>query len=75
LYCATVEKVHIVWGPVSGTRRFKSPVYTLCLVVMSGYVAIIVLLFVGKISFFREDKACVIGLQHYASIPLIAYDL
>jgi hypothetical protein len=29
----------------------------------------------GKRTYFRGDGACVIGLKHYASIPLLSYDL
>jgi hypothetical protein len=72
----SVEKMHIVWAPIAGSRRMKSPVYLFSLCILAGYGAIIVLLFVGRISHFRhEDGFCVIGLQHLASIPLIAYDL
>ncbi|KAG6919188.1 hypothetical protein DXG01_008486 [Tephrocybe rancida] len=30
---------------------------------------------IGRNHFFRDDKACVIGLKAYASIPLLSYDL
>jgi hypothetical protein len=42
---------------------------------MLGYIAVIVLLFVGRIGYFRDGGACVIGLKHFASIPVLAYDL
>jgi hypothetical protein len=53
----------------------KSPVYIFAFAVAFGYLVIIVLLFVGHIARFRADGACVIGLRHLASIPLISYDL
>jgi hypothetical protein len=67
--------MHIVWAPIAGTRRMKSPVYLFTMVVLSGYGVIIVLLFVGRIAKFRDDGVCLIGLGHLASIPLISYDL
>jgi hypothetical protein len=67
--------MHIVWAPITGSRRMKSPVYIFAFAVALGYVAIIILLFIGHIARFRADGACVIGLRHLASIPLISYDL
>jgi hypothetical protein len=72
---SAVEKVHIVWGPVTGTRRMKSPIYLLCLATMLGYGVIIILMFIGRNAYIRESGRCVIGLKHYATIPLISYDL
>ncbi|KAG6865970.1 hypothetical protein C0991_009972 [Blastosporella zonata] len=75
IYAFLGEKVHIVWSPTAGRPRFKSPVYIVCFVTVSLYVAIIVLLLIGRNHFFRADDACVIGLKPYASIPLLTYDL
>jgi hypothetical protein len=67
--------MHIVWAPIAGSRRIKSPVYLVTMIILIGYAAVIVLLFVGHIAKFRDDGVCVIGLHHIASIPLITYDL
>jgi hypothetical protein len=67
--------MHIVWAPMVGSRRMKSPVYLFSMVILSGYIAIIILLFVGRKARLREDGVCLIGLRHIASIPLISYDL
>ncbi|QRV96315.1 transmembrane protein [Ceratobasidium sp. AG-Ba] len=42
---------------------------------MLPYLVIAILMFVGRVAYFREDRACVIGLQKYASISLLTYDL
>jgi hypothetical protein len=69
--------VSIVWAPLtgSGVRRRSSKVYIFCLCTLAGYLGIIILLFIGHIGFFRADGVCIIGLRHFASIPLVAYDV
>jgi hypothetical protein len=44
----TVEKVHIVWAPVVGSKRSNSVIYRICSFLMLGYIAIIILMFIGK---------------------------
>lgn len=70
-----VEKVHIVWGSGLIYQRLKSPVYLFCCANMVGYGIIIILAFIGRIAFLRSGGHCMIGLKHFASIPVIAYDL
>ncbi|KDQ56345.1 hypothetical protein JAAARDRAFT_59236 [Jaapia argillacea MUCL 33604] len=76
IYFFLTEKVYLVWAPLSrGHGRFKSPVFLMCFVSMCLYSVVVVVIVVGKISFFRSDGRCVIGLQHYASVTLLSYDL
>ncbi|KAF8216579.1 hypothetical protein K438DRAFT_1703578, partial [Mycena galopus ATCC 62051] len=69
IYSFLIEKVHVVWDV--GEKRFKSPVYIICVVTVSLYAAVIALLFFGKSSFLLRE----IGLKAMASIPLLSYDL
>ncbi|KAJ7116060.1 hypothetical protein C8R44DRAFT_794047 [Mycena epipterygia] len=74
IYAFLIEKVHVVWAV--GEKRFRSPVYIICVVTVGLYAGIIALLFFGRIARFRDgDKACIIGLKPSASIPLLSYDL
>ncbi|KAJ6581571.1 hypothetical protein B0H19DRAFT_512771 [Mycena capillaripes] len=74
IYAFLIEKVYVVWAV--GEKRFRSPVYIICVITVGLYAGIIALLFFGRISQFRNgDEACVIGLKSYASIPLLSYDL
>ncbi|KII85175.1 hypothetical protein PLICRDRAFT_45329 [Plicaturopsis crispa FD-325 SS-3] len=75
IYLFLLEKLHIVWSPISGVRRLKSPVYIVCAFTIVVYSAIIALLLVGRIHEFRPNGTCVIGLRPLASIPLVSYDL
>ncbi|PCH36122.1 hypothetical protein WOLCODRAFT_108258 [Wolfiporia cocos MD-104 SS10] len=75
IYLFLVEKIHVVWSPSSRYRRFKSPIYIVCFVVVCLYGVIAVVLIVERISFYREDGTCVIGLKRPASIALLVYDL
>lgn len=43
-----VEKVHIVWSPMAGIPRFKSPVYITCFITVALYCVIITFLLVGR---------------------------
>lgn len=74
IYCFLIEKVHVVWG---GTHqsRLHSKVYWLCLITMTPYVAIVIMMLIGRVAYFREDRACIIGLKAYASLSLLVYDL
>lgn len=75
VYAVLVEKVHIVWSPTVGVRRFESPVYVICLVSVCLYCIVITLMFAGPIHGTLDNGACFIGLKPLASIPLLAYDL
>ncbi|KAG9089037.1 hypothetical protein FS749_001668 [Ceratobasidium sp. UAMH 11750] len=73
-YAFLMEKVHIVWG---GTHqpRLKSPVYRICLITMTPYVIIVMLMLLGRIAYIRPDGACIIGLKRLSSLSLLTYDL
>ncbi|KAJ7642698.1 hypothetical protein DFH06DRAFT_1477426 [Mycena polygramma] len=74
IYVFLIEKVYVVWAV--GEKRIRSPVFIICAVTVGLYAGIITVLFFGRVSQFRDgDKACVIGLTSYASIPLLSYDL
>ncbi|KAE9402887.1 hypothetical protein BT96DRAFT_990727 [Gymnopus androsaceus JB14] len=76
VYFYLIERVHIVWAPVEGRSRLRSPVDVICFITVSLYAVVIALLIAGRISFLRSgDDSCVIGLKAMASIPLLAYDL
>ncbi|KAF8603698.1 hypothetical protein BDV93DRAFT_493259 [Ceratobasidium sp. AG-I] len=74
IYLFLAEKVHVVWG---GTHqpRMRSKVYWLCMVTMTPYVAIVIIMLIGRVAYFRADRACIIGLRKYASLSLLIYDL
>lgn len=67
----------IIPKPMSAlVRRLWSPVYLVCFISVTLYLACFVLLLVYRIAHRREkDGSCVIGLQRKASIPLLSYDV
>ncbi|CAE7185951.1 unnamed protein product [Rhizoctonia solani] len=73
-YGFLIEKVHVVWGGAH-QPRLKSPVYRICLITVTPYAVVIVLMLLGRIAFIRNDGACVIGLKRLASLTLLIYDL
>ncbi|KAG9126596.1 hypothetical protein FRC07_002870, partial [Ceratobasidium sp. 392] len=73
-YGFLMEKVHVVWGGAH-QPRLKSPVYRICLITMTPYVVIILMMLLGRIAFIRDDGACIIGLKRLASLSLLIYDL
>ncbi|KAJ8075466.1 hypothetical protein PM082_019804 [Marasmius tenuissimus] len=75
IYLFLSEKAFLVWSITAVGGRFRSPVYLLCLGNMLGYLAILILMIRGKIHFWRDDGACIIGLKAFSSIPLLVYDL
>lgn len=75
IYCFLIEKVHVVWAPTSNTRRFRSPVYIICVITVTLYAVVAALMFLGRVHYIREDGACVTGVDLYASVPLLSYDL
>ncbi|KAJ7472550.1 hypothetical protein FB451DRAFT_1398761 [Mycena latifolia] len=74
IYSFLTEKVYIVWD--TQRRRLRSPVYLVCAITVGLYIAIILIVFLGRVEQFREgDGACVLGLRPSASLPLLSYDL
>nr|GAT44290.1 predicted protein [Mycena chlorophos] len=74
IYLFLTEKVYIVWG--NGARRLRSPVYLICVGSVTAYVAVVLIMFIGRVEQFRPgDGACVLGLRPSSSIPLLSYDL
>ncbi|KAJ7767288.1 hypothetical protein B0H16DRAFT_1716908 [Mycena metata] len=74
IYAFLTEKVYIVWD--TGRPRFRSPVFLVCIATVFSYVAVIIIMIIGRVEQFRPgDHACVIGLKPTASIPLLSYDL
>ncbi|ESK84279.1 hypothetical protein Moror_3778 [Moniliophthora roreri MCA 2997] len=74
IYCLLSEKARVVWSPSLGSSRFRSPIYTLSMVMVAVYAGVIVLAVIGRVHFWRDDGVCVIGLKAYSSIPLLSYD-
>ncbi|KAJ8092592.1 hypothetical protein PM082_006917 [Marasmius tenuissimus] len=77
VYCFLVEKVYQVWSPTSeGGRRIHSRIWIVSMLLTRiGYLAVLVLMFIGLIHYQREDGMCVIGFQPFASITLVAFNL
>lgn len=73
-YIFLIEKVHVVWGGAH-QPRLKSPVYRICLITVTPYAVVLVLMLIGRIAYLRDDGACVIGLKRLASLTLLVYDL
>jgi len=74
IYLFLIERVHVVWGR-SGVPRLKSPVYIVCLVTVTLYGVVAGLLIFGRVNYFRQDGACVVGLKKISSLSLLIYDL
>lgn len=68
-----VEKVYIVW-PNKGTRM-SSTAYKVGFVAMGGFVVVLVMMFIGRIAYIRDDRQCVIGLHRAASMTTLFVDL
>lgn len=75
IYLFLSEKVHIVWSPLPGTKRFHSRIYIVCFATLCVYFVVILLMIFGRIHYFREDGTCVVGLRHLSSYPLLIFDL
>ncbi|KDQ61828.1 hypothetical protein JAAARDRAFT_66874 [Jaapia argillacea MUCL 33604] len=75
IYCFLMERVYIVWSPATPARRFKTPVYIACFIVLCLFSVIVVVVVIGRLAFFRDDGSCVIGLRKYSSVTLLTYDL
>ncbi|TDL23147.1 hypothetical protein BD410DRAFT_169998 [Rickenella mellea] len=75
IYIFLVERVWIVWSAGNTMTRRQSPVYQICATIVAIYIAIFVLMIVGRVVSLRQDGTCVIGLRPYASVTLLTYDL
>ena len=65
-----VEKVYIVWSAGSSLRRFQTPVYRLCALVLAIYAAVVFLMVMFRLAQLdADDGRCVIGLKRAASVP------
>ncbi|KAI0744183.1 hypothetical protein C8Q80DRAFT_1272755 [Daedaleopsis nitida] len=73
IYLFLAEKVYVVWH--GHTSRFRSKIYLACLGTIIIYLGVVVFLIYGRVAFFRQDGACVIGLTRAASLTLLIYDL
>ncbi|KAL7411107.1 hypothetical protein BDY24DRAFT_436093 [Mrakia frigida] len=73
IYLFLIEKVHIIGN--TSLPRLKSKLYIACLVAMTPYVAVLVLMIAGRIAEITSNGACYIGLAKFASLSLLIYDL
>lgn len=80
LYCAAkiliyiwlVEKVYVVSASRKG--RWRSASYRFHMILLSPYIVIFILMLAYHRVKIEEDSTCVIGLEPYATFPLIIYD-
>ncbi|KAI0663639.1 hypothetical protein C8Q70DRAFT_906798 [Cubamyces menziesii] len=75
IYLFLVEKVYVLWSGAARKKRLRSPIYLACLSVVGVYMGVAIFLILGRISYFRDDGSCVIGLTRPASLTLLIYDL
>ncbi|KAI8972243.1 hypothetical protein BD414DRAFT_469696 [Trametes punicea] len=75
IYLFLVEKVYVVWAGAARKKRVRSPVYLTCLGVVGIYIGVGIYMILGRVSYFRDDGSCVIGLTRPASLTLLIYDL
>ncbi|KAH7101612.1 hypothetical protein BKA62DRAFT_170861 [Auriculariales sp. MPI-PUGE-AT-0066] len=76
IYLFLTERVFIVWNAGSSLKRWQSPVYCVCALIVAVYAAVIVLMSIFRISERHDDtNVCHIGLAPSASIALLTYDL
>ncbi|KAF9078374.1 hypothetical protein BDP27DRAFT_8070 [Rhodocollybia butyracea] len=76
IYSFLLEKVYLVWTPsVGSSRRLKSPIYVVCAIMLGLYGAVIASMIAGRIHYLDSEGICIIGLQRYSSLALLAYDL
>ena len=52
--------------------RLKSRAYRISAFFVVAWIVVAVAMAIGRISFFRDDNACVIGLEKFATIPMLA---
>ncbi|KZP02774.1 hypothetical protein FIBSPDRAFT_1055657, partial [Athelia psychrophila] len=75
IYCFLIEKVYVVWAPTTETKRFHVPIYVVCVITVTSYVVITILMYIGSRHHITINDKCVIGLSKWASIPLLSYDI
>jgi len=75
IYCFLIEKVHVVWARTANAKRFRSPVYIISVITVALYAVVAALMFIGRVHYFRADGTCVTGVDLFASVPLLSYDL
>ncbi|ESK89773.1 hypothetical protein Moror_16835 [Moniliophthora roreri MCA 2997] len=75
IYAFLVEKVYIVWSAGNQTPRLKTTVYQICLTVQLGYIAVILMMILGRSSMMNRDGVCVLGLRSFSTISLATYEL
>ncbi|KAF5345416.1 hypothetical protein D9757_013483 [Collybiopsis confluens] len=77
VYFFLIEKVYVVWSPMIGGRaRLKSPVYIFCLIVVSLYAAVVIVMIIGRLHFLRQgDGVCFMGLKPFSSWAILGYDI
>jgi len=79
IYAFLIEKVWIVWTPRLHTgfrpSRWKSTSYRACMMALSPFFLILMLLIIGRTATIRSDGVCVIGAKEWALVPLLAFDL
>ncbi|KAI5480989.1 hypothetical protein MNV49_006175 [Pseudohyphozyma bogoriensis] len=78
IYLFLMERVHLVFCHTASGKvpRWKSPYYRISCGFFAMWVAVGVVMAVGRISFRRTDTdgACVIGLKLYATVPMLTVD-
>ncbi|CAE6434853.1 unnamed protein product [Rhizoctonia solani] len=72
IYLCLTERVHAVWS--DGRRRWHSPAYRFCLVLMIPLGGIAGFMVVQGIHYLR-DGYCVLGIKHTAEILFLSYDI
>ncbi|KAH9219211.1 hypothetical protein DL95DRAFT_384641 [Leptodontidium sp. 2 PMI_412] len=73
IYYFLVEKVYIIRSV--STPRLKSKLYIFnCFGMLLPYVICVILNFVYRTAYFREDGTCIIGMEMKAMMPLIIFD-
>jgi len=73
IYLFLAERIHIVMSPPT-RGRFRSPVYLSCFTAVCAYAAVVVLVILSKIAYYRSDGRCVTGIGSPGDIPLLVYD-
>ncbi|KAG0205238.1 hypothetical protein BGX28_003099 [Mortierella sp. GBA30] len=73
IYLFLMEKVYVVTAV--GVTRSNSFLYKVNLVLMTPYVAVIVLMVWFRVANIEEEGKCFIGLLRPGALPLILYDI
>ncbi|KAG8759693.1 hypothetical protein FRC14_005271 [Serendipita sp. 396] len=73
VYLILLEKVYIVW-PNKGTR-WSSKAYRIGSIGILALGVVVTTMIIGRISFIRNDRQCVIGLAPAASLTTLSMDL